>query len=322
MPICRDRQQVTIISFMKTLYLTHPACRLHEMGDWHPESPARLDAIERALQGAGVLRELDVRQAPAAPLAAIERAHHPDYIADLGRHSPRQGYYSLDPDTSMNPHTLEAALRAAGAALAAVDAVMAGEAASAFCAVRPPGHHACPDRAMGFCFFNNVAVAAHHAMARHGVERLAIVDFDVHHGNGTQAAFEGDHRVLMCGFFQHPFYPHSGAGPAADNMVNLPVPARTAGPAIRDLVTRQWLPRLQAHRPQLVLVSAGFDAHRDDDLGGLALVEDDYAWLTRQIVDVAARHAAGRIVSTLEGGYNLRALGRAALAHVRTLAKL
>jgi len=307
---------------MKTLYLTHPACRLHEMGDWHPESPARLDAVERALSDAGVLAQLEARTAPAASLAAIQRVHDPDYVADLGRHSPRQGYHALDPDTAMNPHTFEAALRAAGAAIAAVDAIMGGEARSAFCAVRPPGHHACPDHAMGFCFFNNAAVAARHAMARHGLERLAIVDFDVHHGNGTQAAFEGDDRVLMCGFFQHPFYPHSGAGPAAPNMVNLPVPAGTAGPAIRELAARGWLPRLDAHRPQLVLVSAGFDAHREDDLGGLGLVEDDYAWLTSQIVDIAGRHAAGRIVSTLEGGYNLSALGRSALAHVRTLAKL
>ena len=307
---------------METLYLTHPACILHDMGPWHPERPARLEAVEQALEDAGVMARLRRREAPAAPREALERVHDSAYIDALRRQSPGQGLHPLDPDTLMNPHTYEAALRAAGAAVAAVDAVMAGEARAAFCAVRPPGHHARPAAAMGFCFFNNVAVAARHAMARHGVQRLAIVDFDVHHGNGTQEAFEGEPGVLMCGFFQHPFYPHSGAGPAAANMANLPVPAGTGGLAIRDLAVRHWLPRLQAHRPELLLVSAGFNAHGEDDLGGLALAEDDYAWLTRQIVDVADRHAQGRVVSTLEGGYNLSALGRSALAHVRALAKL
>jgi acetoin utilization deacetylase AcuC-like enzyme len=307
---------------METLYLTHPACRLHEMGAGHPECPERLDAVSDQLLASGIMPHLDAREAPAAPLQALRRVHGPEYLAALMERAPAQGYVALDPDTTMNPHTLEAALHAAGAGIAAVDAVMAGEAHSAFCAVRPPGHHACRDRAMGFCFFNNIAVAAAHAMAQHGLERVAIVDFDVHHGNGTEDIFAGDMRVLMCGIFQHPFYPGSGTESPAANMCNVPVPAYTRGPAVREIVQDLWLPRLDAHRPQLLLVSAGFDAHREDDLGQLGLVEADYAWITGRLMELAARHAAGRIVSMLEGGYNLSALGRSAVAHVRTLAGL
>jgi acetoin utilization deacetylase AcuC-like enzyme len=222
----------------------------------------------------------------------------------------------------MNPYSYQAALHAAGAGVQAVDAVMGGEAPTAFCAVRPPGHHACRDQAMGFCLFNNVAIAAHHAMARHGLERIAIVDFDVHHGNGTEDIFAGDARVLMCGIFQHPFYPHSGTPARADNMVNVPVAAYTGGAEVREIVTRIWLPRLEAHRPQLILVSAGFDAHREDELGQLRLVEADYAWITNQLMQVADRHAQGRVVSMLEGGYDLSALGRSVVAHIRELARM
>jgi len=307
---------------METLYLTHPACRLHEMGPWHPECPQRLDAIADQMLASGVMQCVSERDAPAATLEQVCRVHDPAYVEALRRRAPRSGYEPLDPDTYMNAHTFEAALRAAGAAVAAVDAVLAGDAATAFCAVRPPGHHALADRAMGFCFFNNVAIAARHAIDAHGLQRVAIVDFDVHHGNGTEQAFAGDAQVLMCGFFQHPFYPHCGAeGPAA-NMVNVPVPAYTAGKAVRDLAEKHWLPRLEAFRPELVLVSAGFDAHREDDMAQLGLDESDYRWLTERIVEVAERHAGGRVVSTLEGGYNLSALGRSVVAHVRALAKL
>jgi acetoin utilization deacetylase AcuC-like enzyme len=305
---------------METLYLTHPSCRLHEMGEWHPECPQRLDAIGDQLLASGIMPFLDARQAGPATREALLRAHGAAYVDGLLRAAPQTGYTQLDPDTMMNPHTYEAALHAAGAGVQAVDALMAGEARTAFCAVRPPGHHACRDAAMGFCFFNNVAVAAHHAMASHGLQRVAIIDFDVHHGNGTENIFAGDERVLMCSFFQHPFYPNSGAEGAAANMVNVPVPAYTAGPVVRQIVTDLWLPRLEAHRPQLILVSAGFDAHREDELGQMALVEADYAWMTAQIVQVAERHAAGRIVSMLEGGYDLSALGRSAVAHIRGLA--
>ncbi|WP_459618000.1 histone deacetylase family protein [Bordetella sp. 2513F-2] len=307
---------------METVYLTHPSCRLHEMGDWHPESPQRLDAISDQLLASGLMSYLDDRQAPAAQLADILRVHDPDYVESLRARQPDSGYVALDSDTLMNSHTYEAALRAAGAGVSAVDMVMRGEAATAFCAVRPPGHHACRDKAMGFCFLNNVAIAAAHAMAQHGLQRVAIVDFDVHHGNGTEAIFAGDARVLMCSFFQHPFFPNSGADHPADNMLNVPVPAYTTGPAVRAIVRDQWLPRLEAHRPELILVSAGFDAHREDDMAQMGLVESDYAWMTEQLVEVAERHAQGRIVSTLEGGYNFSALGRSVVAHLRALAKL
>jgi len=211
-------------------------------------------------------------------------------------------------------------LRATGPALAATDAVMAGELENAFCAVRPPGHHACRDQAMGFCFFNHVAIAAKYALERHGLQRVAIVDFDVHHGNGTEDIVAGDDRILMVSFFQHPFYPVGGSRSDAANLVNLPVPAYTKGAAIRDLVESVWLPRLEAHRPEMIFISAGFDAHRDDDLGQLGLVEQDYAWITARIKEVARRHSGRRIVSSLEGGYNLRALGRSVEAHLRVLA--
>jgi acetoin utilization deacetylase AcuC-like enzyme len=307
---------------METLYLTHPSCRLHEMGEWHPECPQRLDAISDQLLASGIMPYLDARQAEAAPREAVLRAHSAAYVDALAAMVPAEGYRALDPDTLMNAHSYQAALHAAGAGIQAIDAIMAGTAPTAFCAVRPPGHHACRDKAMGFCLFNNVAVAAHHAMARHGLERVAIVDFDVHHGNGTEDIFAGDPRVLMCSIFQHPFYPYCGADTPAGNMVNVPVPAYSAGPVVRDIVTRQWLPRLHAHRPQLILVSAGFDAHREDDLGQLRLVEADYAWITGQIMQVADRHADGRVVSMLEGGYDLSALGRSAVAHIRELARL
>lgn len=307
---------------METLYLTHPSCRLHDMGDWHPESPQRLDAINDQMLASGLASYVANEQAGPASEAALARAHDPVYVASILREGPVQGTRTLDPDTLQGPHTAEAALHAAGAGIAAVDAVMGGRAGSAFCAVRPPGHHACRDRAMGFCFFNNIAVAAHHAMHYHGVKRIAIIDFDVHHGNGTEDIFSGDDRVLMCSFFQHPFYPNSGVDHVAANMVNVPVAAYSGARVVRDLVEQAWLPRLHAHRPELVLISAGFDAHREDDMGQLDLVEADYTWLTEQIVAIADEYAQGRIVSMLEGGYNLSALGRSVVAHVRALAKL
>jgi acetoin utilization deacetylase AcuC-like enzyme len=229
-------------------------------------------------------------------------------------------HVQIDPDTSLNVHTWGAALHAAGAALAATDAVMAGELANAFCAVRPPGHHACREKAMGFCFFNNVAVAARYALERHGLDRVAIIDFDVHHGNGTEDIVAGDARILMVSFFQHPFYPYGGAHSSAPNLLNVPLPAYSKGDAVRAVVERDWLPRLEAFAPQMVFISAGFDAHRDDELGQMALVESDYAWITQRIKGVAQRHANGRIVSCLEGGYQLDALARSVEAHVRVLA--
>ena len=313
----------------KTGYFTHGDCRLHEMGVGHPECPQRLDAIEDRLLVSGVGDALERREAAPASLADVELAHGRRYIASLRgltealREDIVAGgptHAQIDPDTSMNVSTWDAALRATGAAIAATDAVMAGELENAFCAIRPPGHHACRDRAMGFCFFNSVAVAAKYALERHGLQRVAIVDFDVHHGNGTEDIVAGDARILMVSFYQHPFYPYGGARSDAPNLVNLPVPAFTRGAAIRDLVESVWIARLEAHRPQMIFISAGFDAHRDDELGQLGLVEQDYAWITARIKDVARRHADKRIVSCLEGGYNLNALGRSVESHLRVLA--
>jgi acetoin utilization deacetylase AcuC-like enzyme len=314
-----------------TGYFTHADCRKHEMGPGHPECPERLDAIEDRLLITGVSDALDRREAPEAPLADIELAHGRMMVAamrglseqlaeEIAAGGPR--YAQLDPDTALNVHSWSAVLRAAGAVLAATDAVMAGEMENAFCAVRPPGHHACRDKPMGFCFVNSVAVAAKYALERHGLERVAIVDFDVHHGNGTEDIIRGDDRILMVSFFQHPFYPHSGFDSPDDNMVNLPMPAYTKGPAVREKIEQSWIPRLEEFKPQMIFISAGFDAHREDDLGQMGLVEQDYAWITQRIKDVARRHAKGRIVSSLEGGYNLSALGRSVESHIRVLADL
>ncbi len=313
----------------KTGFFTHPDCKSHEMGRGHPECPERLDAIEDRLLISGVGDALDRRKAPLASLNEIELAHGKMFIASIQGLNDRlrdeaaaggPSHVQVDPDTAMNSKTWDASLRAAGAALAATDAVIAGELENAFCSVRPPGHHACRDKAMGFCFFNNVAVAAKYALQRHGLQRVAIVDFDVHHGNGTEDIVAGDDRILMVSFFQHPFYPYGGARSDAANLVNVPVPAYTKGAEVREVVETHWIPRLEAHRPEMIFISAGFDAHREDDLGQMGLVEQDYAWITDRIKDVARRHANKRIVSCLEGGYNLSALGRSVEAHLRVLA--
>ena len=306
---------------MSTLLLSHPACLQHLTPSGHPERPDRLRAIEQALEDEK-FQTLAREQAPLGEAEIIALCHPMDYVEAIRNASPSEGMVRLDADTSMSPGTFEAALRAVGGGVKAVDEVMSGAINNAFVAVRPPGHHAEPARAMGFCFFNNVAVAARHALEVHGLERVAIIDFDVHHGNGTEAAFAGDSRVLMCSFFQHPFYPYSGADNPAPNMVNLPIAARTKGMEVREAIDIMWLPRLHEFKPEMVFVSAGFDAHREDDLGNLGLVEDDFAWITEQIREVARRHAKGRIVSCLEGGYNLSALGRSVVAHLRVLADI
>jgi acetoin utilization deacetylase AcuC-like enzyme len=307
---------------VKTGLLTHPLCAAHEMGSWHPECPARLASIQDQLIGSGLAPFLEYIEAPQASLQAIMRAHDPEYVEALRSRAPARGYLALDPDTSMNPSTWPAALHAAGAAIEATDRVLDGSLSNAFCAVRPPGHHARPSGAMGFCLLNNVAIGALHALEGRGLERVAIVDFDVHHGNGTEEIFSGDDRVLMASFFQHPFYPYSGTENPSKNMVNVPLPAGTNGEKVRSVVDQIWMPRLEQFEPQLVLISAGFDAHREDDLGQMALVESDYAYMTRRLMELAARHCDGRLVSSLEGGYNLSALGRSVVAHVRALARL
>jgi len=303
-----------------TAFITHRDCSLHDIGAYHPESPARLAAISDHLIAQGLDHYFVFHDAPLASFEQLMRIHPASHLERLKRASPALGVVHIDPDTAMNPHTWQAALRAAGAGVLAVDLVMSGEVQNAFCSVRPPGHHAGRENAMGFCFFNNIAVAAMHALKAHGLARVAIVDFDVHHGNGTEDCFSNDERVLMVGMFQHPFYPYSGTENPAPNMVNVPLPGGTGSDEFRQMVTEAWLPRLREFAPQLILVSAGFDAHGEDDMGSMKLSEKDYAWITGEIKSVAEESAQGRIVSMLEGGYVLSALARSVAAHLRVLA--
>ena len=304
---------------MLRLY-THPACLQHDPGPGHPESPARLAAVLRALDH-DRFAALDRVEAPRATREQLLRVHRAAHVERILDAAPASGTLRLDEDTVMSPGSAEAALRAAGAVVAAVDAVLAGDIGHAFCAVRPPGHHATPERAMGFCLFDNVAVAAAHALAAHGLKRVAIVDFDVHHGNGTQAIFEREPRVLYVSSHQSPLYPETGREDehGAGNIVNGCLSAGDGSHAFRELWDSLLLPRLHAFRPQLVLVSAGFDAHRDDPLADLRLGSEDYAWLTAKLVELARRQAGGRLVSALEGGYDLAALAACTAAHVGEL---
>ena len=307
---------------MTTLYITHRDCHLHDMGDGHPESPQRLAAIDDQLIASGLLPHLAQLEAPKAMREHTARVHEEGYLDVLEKTVPGSGTVYLDPDTAMNPHSLDAALRAAGAAVLATDKVANGEMENAFCAVRPPGHHAERGRAMGFCMINSVAVAAAHALAHHCLERVAVIDFDVHHGNGTEDIFRDEPRVMMASTFQHPFYPYSGTQGRSERMVNIPLAAGSDGRALRAAVAQHWLPALSAFKPQMLFISAGFDAHREDPLAMLNWSEADYTWVTQQLMAVAHDHAGGRIVSLLEGGYDLSALGRSVAVHVKTLAGL
>ena len=310
------------MAVMRTAFVTHADCLRHDMGAYHPERPARLTAIDDQLIAAGIAQYLERHEAPLATDEQLARVHPPDYVRAIREVAPQEGTVHLDPDTAMNPHTLNAALRAAGAAVLATDLVMQKKVSTAFCAVRPPGHHACRARAMGFCIFNNVAVAARHAVEVHGLDRVAIIDFDVHHGNGTEDIFEDDEHVLMASIFQHPFYPYSGTDNPARNMFNVPLSAGSGTRELREAVREVWLPALEEFRPQLVLFSAGFDAHVEDDMAMLRFSDADYGWVTQAVADIAERHAGGRMVSMLEGGYALSALGRSAVQHIRVLAGL
>jgi acetoin utilization deacetylase AcuC-like enzyme len=290
------------------------------MGPDHPECPDRLIAIRDQLIASGLDPLLVHHEAPPATVEQLARVHDRRYVEAIDGASPASGLRYLDPDTALNPHSVTAARHAAGAVVHGVDLVCSGEHQRVFCAVRPPGHHAESRRAMGFCVFNSIAVGAAHALAVHGLSRVAIVDFDVHHGNGTEEMFSDEPRVLMVSTFQYPLYPYSGVDNPAPNMVNVPLSAGSGAAEFRDAVRTRWLPALDDHEPELILVSAGFDAHREDPLAGLAFTEDDYAWVTHELTAVATRHAQGRIVSSLEGGYALGALGRSVVAHVRELA--
>ena len=305
---------------MTTAYYTADAiCRAHDMGEGHPEQPGRLIAIEKGLDVVGIADRLDRRSAPPADTALVKRVHDPLHIDQLYDMAPRHDRIPLDEDTLLTPDTLAAARYGAGAGVAAVDAVMAGDIANAFCAIRPPGHHAEYSKAMGFCFFNNIAIAARHAIDHHGLERVAIVDFDVHHGNGTEDVMRDEPRVLFCSSYQNPLFPHTDDASIPGKLIKTPLRGGTAARVFRDAIERDWIPALHEHKPQLILVSAGFDAHRSDPLADLNLETEDFAWVTERILDVAETHCGGRVVSMLEGGYALDALAASAAVHVRTL---
>ena len=304
---------------MPTLFLSHEDCEKHEMLPHHPESPARLRSIHAAMAQRSWEGRLLSREAAEISPAAFEGIHPESYVAGLAELDPGDGVVRIDADTSLNRHSLRAARLAAGAAVEAVSEVMAGRADNAFCAVRPPGHHAETAIPMGFCVFNNVALAAEHALAL-GAERIAIFDFDVHHGNGTVEIFQERPEVMVCSSFQYPFYPGRFDTVEADHIVLTPLAEGSASSAFRQAVERDWLPALERQQPDLVLVSAGFDAHREDPLGGLSLEDEDYGWVTGLLREAAERYCNGRLVSTLEGGYNLDALARGTMAHLQVLA--
>jgi acetoin utilization deacetylase AcuC-like enzyme len=304
---------------MRVAYLSHPSSSLHEMGDGHPECPDRVRVISDRLLTSGLLDLLEPVEAPPATREQLLRAHTGLHVSEIEARSPIKGYARVDPDTVMNARTLLAARHAAGAAVAATEMVVSGAVRRAFCNIRPPGHHATREASMGFCFFNNVVVGLRHALDVLGLERVALCDFDVHHGNGSEDILAGDDRVLMLSTFQSPLYPYSGEHPLAGNIVSVPLAPYSGGEQMRKAVSDVWVPAIEDFKPQMFFVSAGFDAHRDDDLSHLAWTDADYAWVTRQIVAQANRHAQGRVVSVLEGGYNLPALARCVEHHVREL---
>ncbi|MGB7757200.1 MAG: histone deacetylase family protein [Salinisphaera sp.] len=305
---------------MATAYFSrHDLCRAHDMGHGHPEAPDRLPAIEQGLDVVGIGAALDRRDAPEASIEAIKRVHDEFHVDELLAIAPKTGRVPIDGDTSLTPQTLPAARHAAGAGIAAVDAILAGEAANAFCAVRPPGHHAEYAKAMGFCFFNNIAIAAAHALAVGGLERVAILDFDVHHGNGTEDVLRHEPRVLFCSTYQNPLFPFTKDESIPGRLIKTPLRAGTGGSVFRRAVERDWLPALDEARPDMILISAGFDAHRADPLADLQLEAEDFQWVTERITEAADRYCDGRVVSMLEGGYALDALAASAAIHVKTL---
>jgi acetoin utilization deacetylase AcuC-like enzyme len=305
---------------MTTRIYTHPACLTHDMGMGHPESPARLASVLAALR-TPEFAALDWAEAPKAEFAQIMRAHPPAYIEGMLAAVPERGLVAVDADTILSPGSGEAALRAAGAVIAAVDDVAKGKVANAFCAVRPPGHHAEVATAMGFCLFNNVAIGAYHAREVHGLPRVAVMDFDVHHGNGTQAIFEQDAKLFYASTHQMPLYPGTGSirETGVGNICNAPLPPNAGSTEFRAAMSDRILPAIDAFKPDLLIISAGFDAHKADPLANLQLVEADYAWATDELADIAKRRCAGRLVSALEGGYDLQALAASAASHVQRL---
>ncbi len=304
---------------MRTAYISHRDCHAHDTGEGHPENARRLSAIEDRFVSTGLFDVLKYFDAPQVSESQLLRVHTAEHLETLKAISPERGYVRLDPDTVICPDSLKAARRAAGAVVLAVDLVMSSEMESAFCCVRPPGHHAESSRAMGFCLYNNIAVGVAHALEEHGVQKAAIVDFDVHQGNGTEEIFQADHRVLFCSAFQHPFFPYTSLLENAANRVNVPLEATAKSEEFRAAVIHHWLPALEQFQPEVIFVSAGFDAHRDDDMSNVSLTDSDFRWVTEQIVRVAGSSASGRIISVLEGGYELHSLARCTETHVRVL---
>ncbi len=304
---------------MSIAYISHPDCHAHDTGEGHPESARRLSAIEDQLISSGLSDFIRSVDAPEVTRAQLLRVHSEEHLAHIEKVMPQQGYARLDPDTVISPATLQAAKRAAGAVVAAVDLLMDKQLKSAFCAVRPPGHHAESNRAMGFCVFNNLAVGAAHAMETHGLNKVAIVDFDVHQGNGTEDIFIGDDRVLYCSIFQHPFFPFTPPPENSKRVISIPLDASAKSAEFRAAVTDHWLPALERFQPEMMFISAGFDAHRDDDMSYVSLTDADFRWVAEHIVRVAEISASGRIVSVLEGGYELNSLARCVETHLRVL---
>lgn len=303
---------------MSNAIISHPDCLAHNVSDEHPERPARLNAINDRLLSSGMAQVFVHYEANVVSKKQLLAVHDSAYIDSIYARAPNESgqIVQLDGDTAMMNATLAAAKRAAGAGIMAVDMVMTGQHKKSFCAVRPPGHHAEKDKAMGFCYFNNIAIAVTHALNHYDLKRVAVIDFDVHHGNGTEQLLGGDNRVMFCSSFESPLYPFSGENSPYNNVHNIALQAGIKGPAYQDLVSEHWLPQLDAFAPQLIFISAGFDAHREDDISHINLVERDYRWLSVELVKLANKHADGRIVSMLEGGYSLGALGRSVHAHL------
>ncbi|MET1256187.1 histone deacetylase family protein [Aliikangiella maris] len=299
--------------------ISHPQCQSHDMGAHHPESPARLSVINDYLIISGLESVLKHYQATPIKRELLELAHDREYIAHIFDNAPTTGQYNLDGDTLMTPHTLPAALLAAGAAVNGVDLIMQQTLTQVFCATRPPGHHATRRQAMGFCLFNNIAIAARYAQTQHHLKRVAILDFDVHHGNGTQDIVQDSADILLCSSFQSPFYPYSGTEPTSANIINSPLAAGEGSTEFRALVEQHWLPALHDFKPEMLFISAGFDAHIEDEMAQICLTEKDYYWVTQQLVQFANTHCQQRILSALEGGYSLDALGRSVVAHLNGL---
>lgn len=305
---------------IKTAFISHPDTLLHVMDGNHPESPARITAIKNAVMASDLKNKLQFHEAPAVEKHHLERVHSHEYVEQIFKISPKAGLVRLDGDTSMGPMSLSAALHASGAVVLATDLVLEDKVDNAFCCIRPPGHHAGRENSAGFCIFNHVAVGVAHAMHKYKIKRVAIIDFDVHHGDGTEDIFASNPNVMLCSTFQHPYYPHRGAETRSKNMINVPIAAKTSRDDFKKIFQSEFSTAIDAFKPEMIFVSAGFDAHLNDPLADLTLLEDDYFWMTDFIKKMAVKFSKNRIVSSLEGGYHLESLSKSAYAHIKSLA--